>query len=26
MMPANFGQRLTAEQLEIVVSHLGSQR
>jgi mono/diheme cytochrome c family protein len=26
MMPANFGQRLTAEQLEVIVSHLGSQR
>jgi mono/diheme cytochrome c family protein len=26
MMPANFGQRLTAEQLEVIVSYLGSQR
>lgn len=26
MMPANFGQRLTAEQLEVIVTYLGSQR
>ncbi len=26
MMPTNFGQRLTAEQLEVIVSYLGSQR
>lgn len=26
MMPANFGQRLTAEQLEVIVSYLGSQQ
>jgi mono/diheme cytochrome c family protein len=26
MMPANFGQRLTAEQLEVIVSYLGAQR
>ncbi len=25
MMPANFGQRLTAEQLEVIVTYLGSQ-
>ncbi len=26
MMPTNFGQRLTAEQLEVIVAFLGSQR